>query len=267
MKGTKVAPALNPTITTELEDRGRPTRIAVELSNGRARIRTLDQGYYLAGRPLRSSGNRVCLALVGIRLALLAGDGVDVRIHVGAGVVLEVIEPTGMVAYDAGGDRSTWTLTATVEAGATLIWQGAAFVAAQGSNACRTTKIVLGSGARAVLKETLILGRSGEFDVRLYNQTQALLEARELLVEELALTPEARRLPGISGDSKVIGTVTALGRRPSEDVVGTQRLDLAGPGALWRSLCPAAHLAERAIIPVFKRWRAEALQHEGTLSG
>lgn len=262
MKGTDTmrTAAGSTAILTESERGARPTRIAVELIDGRARLRTLDQGYFLAGRPLRISGNHVRLGLVGIHLPLLAGDALHVQIHVGAGASLEVIEPTGTVAYDADGQHSTWRLTATLDEGATLIWQGAEFVAAEGSNAQRSTEIALGPDARAVLKETLVLGRSGESDIRLSSRTQASLEERELLVEELALTPDARRLPGIVGDSKVISTIMALGMRPGGDMADAQRLDLAGPGALWRSLTEAAHFAELAAGPVFKRWRDEALQ-------
>lgn len=246
-------------------DRGaRPTRIAVELKAGRARLCTLDQGYFLTGRPMQSSGNCIRLALVGVHLALLAGDVVDVQIKVGAGAVLEVIEPSGLVAYDAGGQRSTWRLTATVDAGATLIWRGAEFVAARGSNAQRSSELILAPDARVLLKETLVLGRSGESGIVLANRMAASLDGQELLVEELLLTPENRDLPGLAGASRVICTVMALGMRPSGETANAQRLDLAGPGALWRSLAPAAHTAEKASQPVFDRWREEALARSGS---
>lgn len=252
--------AIEPVVATEIEHGHRPTRIAVELIDGRARLRTLDQGYYLAGRPLQISGNRVRLALVGIRLALLAGDVVDIRIQVGAGAVLEVIEPSGTVAYNAEGRRSNWRLAAGVDDGATLIWQGAEFVAARGSNAHRHTELDMGADARVLFKETLVLGRSGESGVRLNSRTQASLEGRELLVEELALTARTRRLPGIDGAARAICTVVALGLRPDGGATGARRLDLAGPGVLWRSMSAAAHAAERVAEPVFRRWRSETLK-------
>jgi urease accessory protein len=264
VKDTMVTAAGSQVIATESEGGSRSTRIAVEMIDGRARINTLYQGYFLAGRPLQISGNWVRLALVGIHLAMLAGDVIDVQIQVGAGAVLEVIEPSGMVAYDADGQRSIWRLAATVGAGATLIWQGATFVAAQGSNVQRNTELVLRPNARVLLKETLVLGRSGESNIRLNSRTQALLKEQELLVEELAMTPDTWRLPGIGGASKVISTVMALGMRPSGDTTGAQRLDLAGPGALWRSLAAAAHSAEMVAEPVFRRWCSEALERLGS---
>ncbi len=238
----------------------RPTRITVELRNGRARACTLEQGHFLGGRIMQINGNHIRLAVVGIHMPLLGGDSVEVQVQVGKGVTLEVIEPSGMVAYDAEGEYSRWSLDIRVEAGATLIWHGKEFVAAKGSNAHRSTNIKLEPDARVLLKETLVLGRSGESGAQLNCKTKASLDEQELLVEELALTPETRQLPGISGSSKVISTVTALGMRPSNEITGTQRLDLAGPGAVWRSMAIAAHSAEKSAEPVFRSWNSEILK-------
>lgn len=238
----------------------RPTRIEIELIDGRARACLLDQGYFLGGRIMHVEGSHMRLALVGIHMPLLGGDQVDVQVKVGTGVVLEVIEPSGMVAYNSEGKRSEWKLDAKIEAGAILIWHGKEFVVAKGSNAYRQTNIKLEKNARALFKETLVLGRSNESDVRLNNRTQVFLDDEELLTEELALTPETRGLPGIIDKSKVIGTVMAMGMTPSNDVAGAQRLDLAGPGALWRSLAPAAHFAEKEAEPVFRHWQSEILR-------
>lgn len=96
--------------TTIIADRAhskRPTRVDVELIDGRARIRTLDQGYFVAARPLQISGSRVRIALIGIHMSLLGGDVVDLQVQAGEGVTLEAVEPVGTVAYNAEGQRST----------------------------------------------------------------------------------------------------------------------------------------------------------------
>lgn len=249
--------------TTKKDGDSRPTRLAVDLVNGRAQVTTLEQGYFLGGRIMQNTGSHIRLAVVGIHMPLLGGDNVTIQIRVGPGVTLEIIEPSGMVAYDADGESSDWRLDAKVGTGATLIWHGKEFVAAKGSDAHRSTKIELETGARTLFKETLVLGRSGETNVRLNSRIQALLEGKELLTEELSITPETRRLPGIISCSKVISTVTALGIRPDKKFSDTQCLDLAGPGALWRSLAPAAHEAEKATGPVFRGWRQEILKQSG----
>src|SRR5699024_4506662 len=100
----------------------RPTRIEATQSNGRARINTLAHGNLMAARPLQVRGNYVRIALVGINTALLAGDTLEIRVRAGTGVILEIIEPTGLVAYDAGGVRSSWRARLAVEENAALIW-------------------------------------------------------------------------------------------------------------------------------------------------
>lgn len=257
-------PVLTDTAENTKEDRGsRPMRIAVDLVDGRARVSTLEQGYFLGGRIMQIAGSHIRLAIVGIHMPLLGGDNVTVHVRVGTGITLEVIEPSGMVAYNADGESSAWNLDAKVESNAILIWHGKEFVAAKGSNAHRYTRIDLAQNARALFRETLVLGRSGETNVRLNNRIQALLGGHELLAEELSVTPETRRLPGITGSSKVIGTVTALGMRPDKKFSDTQCLELAGPGSLWRSLSPAAHAAEKETEPVFRHWRHEILKQSG----
>lgn len=251
--------ATDPTRTATDGRHFRPTRIDVRLVEGRARATTLAHGDFLAPRPLGLRGTHARIALVGISMALLGGDTVELRINVGPGATLEIIEPTGMVAYDAGGEPSRWLLHATLGAGATLIWQGSPFVAAQGSNAHRLANLSLGEGARTLVKETLVLGRSTETEVQLRNQTQATLDGCELLVEDLDITAVNRDLPGILGSAKAMHTLLAAGWRPQGDGADPRRLDLAGPGALFRTLGDAVHQARDPAEPMFAAWRNELL--------
>jgi urease accessory protein len=235
----------------------RATRIEVRAAADSARIATLAHGELVAARPLSINGRHVRIALVGIRTALLAGDELDLRVRVGAGVTLEVIEATGMVAYDADGQAASWCLHAEIGASASLIWRGRPFVAAQGSNVHRATKLLLDRDARVLIRETLVLGRSAEPDVRLRSETRAHLDGRELLVEDLHISRDSRRLPGITGSARSIGTVAAAGWRPKGETNDPHRLDFAGPGALFRALGDAAHQVENRVAPVFDRWRGE----------
>src|SRR5699024_4167479 len=146
-----------PTIATvEQVATSHPTRIEVVLVDGRARIKHIAHGELLAARPLRMAGRHVRIALVGIRTTPLAGDALALQIRVGPGVVLEIIEPTGMVAYDGAGRRADWRAELDLGAGATLIWHARPFVAARGSNAHRSTNARLAADARLLLKELLV---------------------------------------------------------------------------------------------------------------
>lgn len=238
----------------------RPTRIAVDLVDNYARLSTLDQGYYAGGRLMRTDGSFMRIGLLGVHMPLLGGDCAEIQVRVGAGVVLEVIEPSGMIAYNAEGKRSEYHLSILVEETGTLIWHGAEFIAAEGSNAWRTVHINLKKNARALFKEELVLGRTGESNIYLNNRMNVTLMGNELLVEELSITPSIRKLPGIIGQAKVVSTVAALGFRPFKmEEKDTHRFDLAGLGAIYRAIADAGHHAENEVTPIFNQWEKEIL--------
>ncbi|MCC9195470.1 urease accessory protein UreD [Arthrobacter sp. zg-Y820] len=244
----------------------RSTRITTELSGGRARFSVLDQGLYLAPRPVHGTGNPLHLrvALIGIHMMLLGGDDVRIEVSVGSGVTLEVVEPAGLVAYDADLVPSRWSLHAEVGENAALIWDGASFVSAGGSNVHRETRLRLASGARALLRETLVLGRSGEPGGRLRSITRATGPDGDCLYEDLDLTGPRDRAVGILGSSKIVASTTAVGWRPAvlPPDSGTEphrarRFELAAPGAVARSLSDQAHTADGEAGAVFSAWRDE----------
>ncbi len=240
----------------------RPTRIAVDLVDGRAQLTTLDQGHHAGGRLMQTSGAYIRIGLLGVHMPLLGGDRAEINVRIGSGVVLDMLEPSGMVAYNAYGKRAEYHLNITLEDEATLIWQGAEFVAAEGANPWRTVSITLGEKARLLFKEEIVLGRSGEQEIHLNNRLRAVdAQGKECLVEELAVTPKTRKLPGIIGSSKVVNTVLALGFRPTEGVEkDPHRLDLATEGTVYRAIAEAAHLTEKIVMPVFEKWKKELLQ-------
>lgn len=238
----------------------RPTRIAVDLADGYARLSTLDQGYHAGGRLMLTDGSFIRIGLLGVHMPLLGGDRAEIQVRVGKGVVLEVIEPSGMIAYNAEGKRSEYHLSIVVEETGMLIWRGAEFIAAEGSNAWRTVNINLKKNTRALFKEEVVLGRTGESSIYLNNRMRATLMGKELLVEELSITPLIRRLPGIIEQAKVVSTVAALGFRPFQmEEKDTHRLDLSGLGAIYRAIADAGHLAEDKVIPIFNQWEKEIL--------
>ena len=247
--------------------RPRPTRISVEPSGTGARFALLDQGLYLAPRPVSGGsapGQRhLRVALIGIHMMLLGGDDVRIQLAVGPGVTLEVIEPAGMVAYDADGRQSRWCLDAVLGEGSALIWSGAPFVAAAGSNVLRETRVQLAAEAGFLLRETLVLGRSGEDAGPLRSVTRVSGDGTEYLFEDLDLHGMRHRAVGVLGSSKVLSSVTAAGWRPESagagvgGETGARRFDLAQPGAVVRALSPTAHAADGLIDLEYACWRAQ----------
>ena len=234
-----------------------PLRIECDLVGGQARSTTMARGHFFAPRPLPGAGHHLRIALVGTRMSLLGGDAIELQVRVGAGVTLEIIEPAGMVAYNARGQASSWHAHVSVEAGACLIWHGCPFVAAQGSNASRLTELSLTADARALLRETLVLGRSGEADVQVRNRLQVCLDDREILVDDLTISSHNRLLPGIVGSAKVVSSVLAAGWRPQGDAGDPRRFDLEQPAAVFRALGQAAHEADALTAPQYAAWRSE----------
>jgi urease accessory protein len=134
-------------------------------------------------RSFALDGTRV--ALVPEQAVLLAGDHVEVHVQVGAGRALEIVEPGGTVAYAMRGSAARWDVTVEVEEGGSLVWHGEPFVVAQGADVSRRLSIELGTTSRLVLRETLVLGRSGEDPGTLVSRTDVRRDGVPVLIEEL----------------------------------------------------------------------------------
>ncbi|MFJ1614257.1 urease accessory protein UreD [Streptomyces sp. NPDC088251] len=234
---------------------GDPTVVSVVRdAAGRHVARELRPGAFLAPRPLLPSPDRVRIALVGTRAGLLAGDDLLLHIAVGPGARLELVEPSGLVAYDHRGGTSRWRARVDIAEGGELRWDARPFVIATGARVERSMDVALASGARMLWRDTLVLGRSGERGGSLRATTRATYDGRELLVEDLDLTdPELRELPGILGPNRVIGSVTSLGAKPG-GAPHRYRMELAGPGTQVRLLDTVAPTVEAELSAVWADW-------------
>lgn len=236
----------------------RPTRVRVERSGDRVRFAELGVGSYLRPRPLQIDGNRARLALIGSYATLLAGDRVRIEVEVGPGVSLELVEPSGTVAYDAQGGEASWAASFRLAEGAQLTWRAAPFVATGGANVWRSTTVELAPTARALISETLVLGRTYESGAGpMRSQLRVDHGGRPLLVEDLDLRDQAHReRPGVLGGHRALTSVLLLGQSPRE-IHGRHETRLAGPGGLSRAIAPHAHEAEGAVAQTWDRWLDE----------
>lgn len=239
----------------------KPARIWVDLVGGRASLRRLDYSHFVSPRLIRTDGPTATVALVASCAALLAGDEVELEVNVGEGACLELIEPSGTVAYNARGRRSAWRADVRVDAGGRLVWMGAPFVVADGADVRRDLRIALAAGAVAATREVLVLGRGGErHGGALRSRTYAEHASRPLLVEDLDLhDPDHTRSPALLGANRVIATALLLGARPVEGRASPYETLLAGSGAWARTLAQEAHEAVGELEPVWQRWRGHAL--------
>lgn len=231
-----------------------PTRVRAELRGGRAAVPDLQAGDTLVPRLLEVDGPRVSVALVGRRATLLVGDRVELDIVVGAGIQMEIVEPSGTVAYDARGGSAAWVARVEIASGGALAWRAAPFVIADGADVYRELDVHLDEGAVALLSELLVLGRSGETGGALYARQRVQYAGRTLLADDLDLRDQdARARPGILGTNRVIGTVALLGQPPHAVPAPPASL-LAGPGALARVVAPDAHHAQPELDRLWRSW-------------
>ena len=213
----------------------------------------------LQPRLIESSATSATVSLVATQALLLGGDHVVVTIDVGAGMLLEVLEATGTVAYNSGGVRSSWSVAARVASGGALLWHGEPFVVADGAAVTRVFDVDLEEGGVACLREVVVLGREGERGGSLRMTNDVRHAGAALLREDLDLSdPAERSAPGILGAARCLDFVSMLGLRPSTDGPDL-RLDLEGPGALARHLGTAAHVSD--MPAVWESWAGQVRAH------
>jgi urease accessory protein len=228
----------------------RVTRVAVGHPTGfgaPVRVRTSDG--LLAARLISRDGDHAEVALVAGGAMLLGGDHVVVSVQVDPGCALTLTDVGGTVAYDGDGRDCRWDADVRLGDGAHLTWAGLPFVVAGGADVRRTTTARLGSGAHLTLRETVVLGRSGERGGRIVLRTDIADDVGPILVEELTATGD-RPVPGVLGGHTVIDTVTAVRGAPAEPTDASVptpgdavTLHLERGGTLTRWLGAATHLS------------------------
>lgn len=176
---------------------------------------------------------------------LLAGDAVWLRVEVGPGASLQLVEPAGTVAYDMRGGRAGWEVEINLGLGASLIWHGEPFVAAAGSETTWNTRVLADFGARFALRETLVLGRCGEQPGRLRHEVfVGHADGRPILADGVEVGPGCTA--AILGGCRVMGTVLVVGAELGISVptseVGT-RFEIEAGATVFRTLSDDAHRA------------------------
>jgi len=231
---------------TRIAVRGDPVRARVELSCG--------AGPVLVPRLISRTRDRAQVALVAGGALLLGGDHLVLEVDVGDGCLLELTEVAGTVAYGADGAASSVTVHIRLGRGAVVLWLGLELVVAEGADTRRELTVELADGAIALIRETTVLGRTGEAGGRVVTASSYRTESAPVLVESLELCGD-RPVPGIAGGHRVIDTMVLAGLRPR---AGDGAFALEQPGALARHLGGQTH--QSPIPELFGVWRAEVLK-------
>ncbi len=200
------------------------------------------------------------VALVAGGATLLGGDSVSIRVEVGAECALRIEDIGGTVAYPSTGRPSAWNVDAVVGDGGVLVWESFPFVVADRALVRRRTTVRRGADAQVCLRETLVLGRTGEVGGRIVSTTDIRdVDGTPFFVEELSLDGEQPR-PGVLGRSRVLDTAIMVGAEPDEptptDTDEGNVLVLARPGAVARAIGSATHAAHVDVR--WQRWTNRA---------
>jgi urease accessory protein len=201
------------------------------------------------------------IALIPTQAMLLDGDHIEVQVKLGPGARLSIVEVSGMVAYPGDDSGASYGTHIDLAEDARLIWKSMPLVIADGAHLERHMSIKLAENARACLRETLVLGRSGESGGWLRALTQADDPEGPVLREDF-LADGSHRLPGLTGAAKVVDQLLLLGvdPPPSPTPAESTILTLARPGRLARELLTSAHqthlgaLAETYAALAFDPW-------------
>jgi len=163
----------------------------------------------------------------------LAGDRLRVEVDVGEGAALEVVGNAATLAFPAA-SPATIDVRVRLAAGARLLWRPEPLILARGCNLESSLLLELGSGAAALTRELVVLGRHGEPPGRYHSALRCELEGWPLLHEAVEIG-DVHDSPGILGGAGAFGSVALLGLRPSPPP-GPGELALDGPGRVLRAL-------------------------------
>ncbi|MFI8790126.1 urease accessory protein UreD [Streptomyces sp. NPDC055105] len=211
----------------------------------------LDAEGALALRRIRSTGPDARVMLVGAMSGPLGGDHMSVEAHATAGARLRIGSVAATIALpgQAKGE-ARYDVRLTVDDGAELHWLPEQLISACASDLRVTTRAELAPGARLVLREEQVLGRTAEEPGRLTSRLTVRRAGRPLLDQELACGPGA---PGGWDGPAVLGGHRALGQlvvvkpefekgRPPPALLGENAAltPLAGPAVLVTALASDA---------------------------
>lgn len=210
----------------------------------------------LQARTITRERARAHIALVAGGAVLVGGDHIGVEVRVGAGCTLDLEDVGGTVAYPSNGTRSRFDVWIQLEEGAVLVWRAHPFVVAGGAAVDRDTTVTLGAGSVLCLRETLVLGRTGEHGGQILNRFRArAVDGAPVHLEDLDLDGDDAAV-GMLGAHRVLDSVLLLGRRPEEHP-GPVVLHLEHPGAIGRSVADSTH--RTGLDPLFAHWAGELL--------
>ena len=207
------------------------------------------------------------VTVVGAMAAPLGGDRLRIEVTVAAGARLRVTSAAATVSLPGRIPApAQYDLDLSVAEGGELEWLPEPVIAARGSELRMTTRVTLAAGARLLLREEQILGRSGETPGRLTARLTLRHDGRTALDQQTDLGSGAPGWdgPAVLAGHRAVGQLLlcepALAEKPAtarflaEGAAEAALLPLAGaPALLVTAAAPDGLQLRRAIDKVLGR--------------
>jgi urease accessory protein len=144
----------------------------------------------------------------------LGGDELALDLHLSAGAALQLRSAAATVVQPGRPAVSAkWTVVADLADGAVLDWRPEPTVICDGAELRSTMTVALQRGARAMLREMVMLGRAGQRGGRFHGELTVECDGVPLLAHTLLLdgTDPVLAGPAGTGGARVVGMLTVVG--------------------------------------------------------
>nr|WP_189978187.1 urease accessory protein UreD [Streptomyces capoamus] len=238
--------------------RGHARIVARADGRGGTALPVLDGEGPLAPRRTRSTGPGAKVMVVGAMSGPLGGDRFTLSARLEEGARLHVGSAAATLALPGQTkDAARYDVRLDVADGAELHWLPEQLIAAEGSDLYVTTRAELAAGARLVLREEQVLGRTGEQPGRLTSRLTVRIAGRTVLDQELSCGPGAPGGwdgPAVLAGYRAVGQLVVVRPRFARSPVPAQVLGegaalvpLAGPAVLVSAVAPDALRLRRLL--------------------
>ncbi|MDQ0985415.1 urease accessory protein UreD [Streptomyces sp. V2I9] len=247
------APVVPPPRSTAAVGVRATARITAAVRGGGTVLPVLDGDGPFEFRRLRSRGAEARVCVVGAMSAPLGGDRLRIEAAARRGAALHVTSAAATLALRGPTTApATYDVHLSVADGAELRWLPKPLISAAGSNLRQSWTVDLAPTARLVLREELVLGRTGEPPGRVTTRLTVRRGGHVLLDQEADYGPGAPGWdgPAVLAHHRATGTLLivepdAEAAPPAARVLTDTAQDglavlapLAGPAALITALAP-----------------------------
>jgi urease accessory protein len=235
----------------------RAALVSIERRGDGHAVGRLSRGGRLAPRVLDAGPDGVEACFVPTQAGPLAGDHDRVRIVVGARATL-VVRPVSATVALPGEALTRLELDVDVGAGGRLVFEDAPLIVAAGADVARTISIRLGPEAIMALRDTVVLGRTGEPGGRLRSVVRAIDEQGVVLHDALHLDPATSHTDAhvaLAPGHRVAGTLCLLGTELPDE----PHFALARGGVLRRATAGDMAELDAELAETWCRWMVSVL--------